>query len=151
MVSLGQRLNWAQVGTLLGPVQDQETLRLLTQLVRKHEERLPLIFTSVQLSGRPDKVVKYLMTYGNTGLDDLNETLRFGSGALRELFARNQRLYTSSVPYQLGVDLAWRLPGLAIALRWLMLLAGGFLLAASIHYWRTVPLLEQPLQVRGFH
>ena len=37
-------------------------------------------------------------------------------------------------------------------MKWLLYLAGGFLLAVALHFARpAVSALEQPLQVRGFH
>lgn len=151
VLSLGQRLNWAQLASFIGPVPDAETLRLLTQIVRRNEGRLPLVFTAVLLSGQPGPLVDYLMSYSSSGMEDVSESLRYGTGGVRELLSRKERLYLSPFPARLAVDLAWHSHGVALALRWALLLGGGFLLAAAVHYGRRVPDLEEPLQVRGFH
>lgn len=151
VLSLGQRMNWAQIVAFVGPMEDAETLRVLTQLIRKNESRLPLVFSAAHLSGQPGAITKYLMTYGATGFNDLGESLKHGAGGVRELVRRNERLYISSMPQLLAVDLAWHSHPVALGIRWGMLLLGGVLVAAAFHYGHRVPDLEEALQVRGFH
>jgi hypothetical protein len=44
------------------------------------------------------------------------------------------------------------MPRLALTVKWFFYLAGGYLLAAALHFARpTASALERPLQVRGFH
>src|SRR5262249_25998309 len=51
-----------------------------------------------------------------------------------------------------GTGLCWRMPWVALGLKWLCFLAGGFLIAIAFHFVRRpVSGLERPLQVRGFH
>jgi len=51
-----------------------------------------------------------------------------------------------------AAELCWRMPRLALTLKWLFYLAGGYLLAAALHFARpAASVLERPLQVRGFH
>jgi hypothetical protein len=97
-------------------------------------------------------------------MNDLAASLHYGAGGVKELIKRDQRLKESWLSRQaaaggpvgqavLGLaDLSLRSPRLALALKWFFYLAGGFLLAAALHFGRpTVPRLERPLQVRGFH
>jgi len=56
------------------------------------------------------------------------------------------------VVYHSAVDYSWHEPQSALALKWLLYLAAGFLLAMALHFARpAVSPLERPLQVRGFH
>ena len=156
LMSLGQRFNWSQLSLFLGRIENPETLRLLTNLARGADGHLPTLFAAVQVSGRPADVVHYLMTYSQTGPGDLAAALRFGAGGLNELLTRGERLSASSLGRRfgldpLGVQYCWREPGLALSMKWLLYLAGGFLIAAALHFARRIPALERPLQVRGFH
>ncbi|HWX18695.1 MAG TPA: hypothetical protein VN578_02200 [Candidatus Binatia bacterium] len=172
LMSLGQRFNWGQVAEFVGQVQDSETLRLLANFVRTAEapssagagEKPAVLFAAVELSGEPAAVARYLSDYSQTGLKDLGTSLRFGAGGVNELLRRNQRLYSSALRQQVAsvfpfsgivhsaLEYGWRTPWFALTLKWLLYLAGGFLLAAALHYGRApVPVLEEPLQVRGFH
>jgi hypothetical protein len=49
------------------------------------------------------------------------------------------------------LDYCWLRPWFALSFKWLFYLSGGYFLAAALHVTRSVPVLEQPLQVRGFH
>ena len=160
LMSLGQRFNWGQLVEFVGPVQDAETLRLLANLVRRSEGHLPALFAAVQLSGQPARVAAYLMSYSQTGLNDVGASLRFGAGGVNELLRRNQRLHHSrfgnlapgNAVSSTAADLCWRMPVAGLIMKWFLYLAAGFLLAAALHYARPLAsALEQPLQVRGFH
>lgn len=162
LMSLGQRFNWGQLLALADSIADPESLRQLTNFIRRGDG-LAVIFGAVQLSGQPAKVAQYLMTFSQTGLGDLGESLRFGTGAVNELLRRNQRLSsfgvreTAAASAPLHTICAWmagcslRTPRLALATKWLLYLGSGFLLAVAVHLARKVPELERPLQVRGIH
>ena len=164
LMSLGQRFNWGQLVTFVGQIQDAETLRLLANLARQSDGQLPVLFAAVQLSGRPARVAAYLMKFSQTGMKDLGASLRFGAGGVKELLQSNRRLHSSgfrrqmarlapfATVFSLASDLCWRNLRLALTVKWLLYLAGGFLLAAALHYARPpASALERPLQVRGFH
>lgn len=159
VMSLGQRLNWGQLGTFMQPIQEPETLRRLAHLVRRSDVRLASLFTAVQLTGDPAGIAKYLMNFGETGQTDLGISLRYGAGGVHELLRRNQRLCGPVLerhqPAALARSLpqfAWLQPSPALAVKWFLYLAGGFLFAMALHVVRpAVSALEQPLQVRGFH
>jgi hypothetical protein len=164
LMSLGQRFNWGQLERFVARIEDPETLRLLGHFVRHAESQLPVLFSAVELSGEPAAVARYLMNFGQTGLTELGASLRYGAGGLNELVRRNQRYYVSSVrdslagyvPFGAVIDLAsvyaWRTPFWALAVKWLLYLIGGFLLAVAVHFARPAAVaLERPLQVRGFH
>ena len=164
LMSLGQRLDWAQLAELVGPIENADTLRQVAGFARRNEAQLPALFSAVELSGSAAAVCKYLADFSQTGMKDVTESLRFHAGGLNELLKRHEPLYFSSLRRQVtgaapwaamfsvAVDCCWRAPGLAIAIKWLLYLMSGFLLAAAMHFGRpAVSVLEQPLQVRGFH
>jgi hypothetical protein len=162
VLSLGQRFNWGQLCVFIGSIEEPETLRLQTILVRKAARQLPILFSAVQLSNQPRAVAKYVMDYSQTGLDDLGAALRFGVGGVNELLRRNLRLdesvYTFDQVLPLGAfssfatTLAWKAHFPALALKWILYLVAGFLFAAALHFARRPASgLEEPLQVRGFH
>jgi hypothetical protein len=152
LLSLGQRFNWGQLSAFLIGVRDAQTLHELTENARKADRQLPVLFTATQVSGNPAGVSKYLMTFSQTGLRDLGASLRFGSGGVNELLRLRHRLDQASGLPVLGVGLVWRMPWIALGLKWLLYVSAGFLLALAFHYARRpVPELEEPLEVRGFH
>ncbi|MGH7953619.1 MAG: hypothetical protein ACREFE_17115, partial [Limisphaerales bacterium] len=164
-MSLGQRLNWDQLVVFVGKIENVGTLHALADQARKTDDRLPVLFCSVILSGQPTEIAKYLMNFSQTGLKDLAASLRFGAGGVNELLQRNQRLYNGSgfrqrlieydpfgAFYYFAANDCYRLPQLALAVKWSFYLLAGFLLALALHFSRpVVSLLERPLQVRGFH
>jgi hypothetical protein len=152
LMSLGQRLNWNQLVTFVSRIQDAEMLHLLTDQVRNAGGQLPVLFSSVLLSGRPADVAKYVMNFGQTGLNDLGASLRYGAGGVNELLQRDQRLYSTGFRHQIALGYSLRVPWLAFAMKWLAYLLSGYLFAAALHFARpAVSSLERPLQVRGFH
>ena len=175
LMSLGQRLNWCQLAQFVGRIDDAQTVHWLADFMRSAKatppktgeaptEKVATLFAAVDFSGDPAGVAKYLTNYSRTGLKDLGVSLRFGAGGVNELLKRNERVYSSGLlqkaravfPLSLfsrfALEYSWRMAWFALTIKWLLYLAGGFLLAAALHYGRgAVPLLEQPLQVRGFH
>jgi hypothetical protein len=164
LMALGQRLNWDQLAVFAGQLKDTETLRLLANLAQQNEGKFPELFALTVVSGKPEAVAAYLLKFSQTGWNDLARALRSGAGGVDELLRRDQRLYSSAwrerlsaqAPFGAMFDLAayycWRTPQIALMVKWLLYLAGGCLLAASLHYARRpAAVLERPLQVRGFH
>jgi hypothetical protein len=152
VMSLGQRFDWGQLAEFVAPIEDSETLRLLTNFARKDAPQLPVIFSAVELSRNPVGVAKYLMAFSQSGMADLGAGLRYGAGGLNELLRRGQRMSNSALSPKIGLESCLRTPWFALSVKWLSFLAGGFLLAAGMHFARpSVSPLERPLQVGGFH
>jgi len=82
---------------------------------------------------------------------------------IRDSLKRNQQLCHSRFCEQVGRlapsgrasafvrDFSRNTPRLALAVKWLLYLLGGFLLAAALHFARRVTPLAKPLEVRGMH
>ena len=163
-LSLGDRLNWDQLVAFVAQIQDTGTLHQLAGQVRNAGEQLPVLFAAVQLSGKPAAVAKYLAKFNQTGTEDLRASLHDGAGGVRELAQRGQRLFNSDLErhvtafdpfgafFFFAAGCAFQTPWLALTLKWLCYLLGGFFLAGAFHFAQpAVSFLEQPLQVRGFH
>lgn len=161
-MSLGQRFNWGQLTIFVRRIHDVETLRGLTELVRR-DENVPVLYATVCLTDNASGVAKYLTRFGATGLNDLRWSLRHGAGGVNELLRRNQQLCSSRLCErvdQLAISVRWlsfvsenapRQPWLALAEKWLLYLLGGCFLAAALHFVRPVPAWERPLEVQGLH
>src|SRR5439155_26159766 len=92
LMSLGQRLNWGQLAVLARQIEQGRTFRLFADVLRKSEEQLPVLFSAVVLSGKPEAVAGYLTEFSRTGMTDLGLSLRFGSGGVQELLRRHARI-----------------------------------------------------------
>jgi hypothetical protein len=163
-MSLGQRLNWGQLAEFVDQIEDAGTLHKLTGFLRNSQDRAPVLFSVVQFADKAPWIARYLTDFGKTGFDDLATSLRYGSGGVNELLRRDQQLHRprlfseSAGPpvlrhvYTFSLDYCLRWPWIALTVKWLLYLAGGFLLAMALHWVRPVgSVLERPLQVRGFH
>ncbi len=163
LMSLGQRFNWGQLTAFVHHVETPDALSLLASQARNAGAQLPLLFAAVDLSKEPAAVADYAGLFNQRGLNDLGTSLRFGAGGLDELLRRQRLIYDSRIregltafaPGQFfsraATDYALRAPWFAITVKWFFYLSAGFLMAAAMHVARTVPVLEEPLRVRGFH
>ena len=161
LMSLGQRFDWGQLATFVENLNNTETLRVLTVLVRR-DESVPVIYAAVCLTGNGGGVAKYLSNFSKTGLNDLRLSLTYGAGGVNQLLQGNRRLCDSPICERMaavsartlptfGSTFALRAPGQALAAKWFLYLLGGFFLAVAFHCARRVTVLEKPLEVRGFH
>jgi hypothetical protein len=164
LVSLGQRFNWDQLTAFLADVPDAASLHQLAEVARGADEKLPVLFAAVQLSGAPAAVARYVTKFPKTGLQDLGATLCYGATGIKELAQSGRQIYqppwrqwlAARNPfggfYYFAAMRALHRPDFALAAKWLFYLAAGFLFALVPHYLQpAVSPLEQPLQVRGFH
>jgi hypothetical protein len=136
---------------------------LLASQARNAGQQLPLLFAAVDLSKEPAAVADYVNRFSPQGLSDLGKSMRFGAGGLNELLRRHQLIYDSKIRdgimafdparyfSRAATDYALREPWFALTVKWFFYLSAGFLMAAAVHVARTVPVLEEPLRVRGFH
>jgi hypothetical protein len=85
LLSLGKRLDWAQLGELLRRTESPKTVGEYAHLARVAPDELPLIYAAALFSGSADPVATYLIKYGKTGLADLRLALAAGQGAVNQL------------------------------------------------------------------
>ena len=161
LMSLGQRFDWGQLATFVENINNTDTLRILTALVRR-DESVPVVYAAVCMTGNGAGVARYLSNFSKTGLNDLRLSLSYGVGGVNQLLQSNRRLCDSPVCERMaalsarslptvGLTFALREPGQALAAKWFLYLLGGFFVAVAFHYARCVTVLEKPLEVRGFH
>lgn len=141
LLSLSQRLNWNQLAEIVTPVKELETLGILSAQARNIENRLPILFSAVVLTGKPKAITGYLTQYSKTGLNDLEASLRYGSGGVGELLHRNQQLVQSKIIshavnhpafgayFRFLLDCCWQLPLMSLLAKWVFYAIAGFLVA----------------------
>lgn len=164
VLTLGQRMNFGQLSAFLARVDDADTLSLLAALAREREGDIPTLFSAVQLAADLKALSNYVRMNRPSAMADFARVVPLNSGAMKEMLQRQQRLHESPLqtwatrwlPVQGFVweaaEYAWLLPWVALSLKWLLYLGGGFLLAAAAHFaWPKPGPLERPLQVKGFH
>jgi len=164
MMSLGQRLNWEQLVVFVHRVDDPQTLdRLAVEMRNVGATNLPLLFAAVELSQQPGAVAAYLGQFSQTGLADLGTSVNFGSGAVDELFARNQRIYNSNLRgrvaaaapvsyfFRAATNYALRLPRFAVTVKWFLYFLGGFLIAVARRLVWISPMNGERSRSRGFY
>ncbi len=162
LISLGQRLNWGQVAELTRHIGDANALGAIAGVIRTAGERLPVLYSGVELSGKPADVAGYALTFSQTGLTDLAASLRYGAGGVDALLQSGKQLSTSTwreaaihmAPlrafYDVAARCASRTPGVAMAIKWFLYFSSGFYLAMALHFVRPTRWdAEQPAPARG--
>ncbi len=163
-LSLGQRFNWDQLTAFVAEIPDAGTLHRLADNIRTADDKLPVLFAAVQLSGKPEAVADYLEKFKDTGMTDLGASLHYGAGGVGELLKNQQRFYDPPFErrviafnpfgaiYFFAAGIGFKQPWLALADKWFLYLLAGFFMAAALHFARpAISALERPLQVRGIH
>jgi hypothetical protein len=162
MLSLGQRLNWGQTAAILRRIEDANTLHEVGGVFRTAGNQLDVVYSAVDLSGKPAQVAEYTQNFSQTGLGDLGTSLRYGAGGVDELLARNRQLYSSDWRRQMresetgravsdfAADYSLKAPQAAMALKWFFYLSAGFYLALALHFLRPARWdMQQPAPARG--
>ena len=151
ILSLGRRFNWAQLVAFARRIETPATLHILTEQLRQDDDSAGL-FAVVEQSAEPEGVARYLTTFSQSGMKDLQAGLRYGTGGVRHLLHANRRFYVGHFRPAFALDFCLHNPRTALTLKWGLYLASGFALALSIHFARRkLTGLEWPPQVRGVH
>ena len=140
VLSLGKRLDWAQLGELLRRTETTKTVGEYAHLARVAPDQLPVIYTAALFSGSADRVATYLITYGKAGLEDLRLALADGQGAVNQLLLWQVPVNRGAGA---GLDTAATLvllhPRLMIVLKYLGYVLGAFLLFRGLDRWIVAP------------
>src|SRR5207244_12845276 len=88
LLSLGRRLDWAQLAELVRRTDSAKTLGEYAHLARVAPDQLTLIYAAAFFSDSADRVAAYLIEFGRSGLVDLKLALSYGQGAVRQLLLR---------------------------------------------------------------
>ncbi len=140
LLSLGRRLDWAQLAELVRRTDSTKTLGEYAHLARVAPDQLPLIYAAALFSDSADRVAAYLIEFGKAGLEDLKLALASGQGAVRQLVVRKVPVnHTESPTLDFAAELALAHPQLLLALKYLGVLAGVWLLLRGLDRWLLGP------------
>lgn len=144
LLSLGKRLDWAQLAELLRGTDSTKTVGEFAHLARVAPDQLPVIYAAALFSGSADQVAVYLIQFGKPGLEDLRLALGYGQGAVHQLLHRqvpvNRRAAT-------GLDtmaaLALLHPQVMIVAKYLGFLLGVYLIFRGLDRWIVSPMPDK--------
>lgn len=143
LLSLGRRFDWGALNALLRESVDTATLRGLAGAFRDHDSDLPVIYSAMLISGQPARVLDFLQRYPQTAGGDITYALRSGKAGLQSLLALNLRIFYPETQHRPEIFAAslriWSSlygfnPGLALAVKYALVLAGGFFWALAGFY-----------------
>jgi hypothetical protein len=144
VLSLGQRLDWAQLSELLRGTEDTKTLGEFAHLARVDPDQLPIIYTAALFSGSADQVAAYLITYGKTGLADLRLALAQGQGAVHQLMRRQVPVnHGPGAGLDTAASLALLHPRVMLIVKYLGFLLGAFLVFRGLDRWIVSPVSDR--------
>jgi hypothetical protein len=140
LLSLGRRLDWAQLSELLRRTDSVKTVGEYAHLARSAPDQLPLIYSAALFSDSADRVSAYLIQFGKAGLDDLTQALRFGQGAVTQLLVHQVPVNRSpSAGFSFGTELALTHPQLMLGLKYLGYFLGVWLVLRGLDRWLVAP------------
>lgn len=143
MLGASQRLDWASLGSWTRLARDPVTFMRATTLLRRSPEHASLTFSVALLSERPDWLADYYEQFGDECWADLERALPWGRESLRYMLGEQLPIYDgpawwSDADMPPEGDPSWKLISFcadyrpaAIAIKILVLLAAGMLLAAG--------------------
>lgn len=140
LLSLGRRLDWAQLSELMRRTNDTATVGQYAHLARVAPEDFPQMYVAALFSGSADRVASYLIQYGETGLQDLRMALSHGQGAVQQLMLR-QVPVNHSVDAGIGTaaSIVMQHPHAMLVVKYLLYFLGAFLVFRGLDLWIVAP------------
>ena len=140
LLSLGKRLDWAQLGELLRRSDGTKTVGEYAHLARVGSEQFPLMYVAALFSGSADRVASYLIRYGKTGLEDLRLALAEGEGAVSQLLLRQVPVnHALNARIGIAASLVLLHPKAMLVVKYLGYLLGAFLVFRGLDRWVLSP------------
>jgi hypothetical protein len=128
LLSLGKRLDWAQLTELMRRVESTKTVGEFAHLGRRAPDDLALIYTAALFADSADRVAAYLLRYGRAGLDDLRFALAQGRGAVQQILSRQVPINREAGPtLSAAATLGLLYPRWMLALKYACFVLGAFL------------------------
>lgn len=127
LLSLGKRLDWAQLTELMSRVENTRTVAEFAHLGRRAPDDLAVIYTATLFSDSADRVAAYLLRFGRAGLDDLRLALGEGRDAVRQLLMRQVPVNRDAGP-AIGAlaNFSLHYPRLLLGLKYFGFFVGAF-------------------------
>lgn len=136
VLSLGRRLDWAQLAELMRRTDSAKTVNEYAHLARVAPDQLPLIYAAALFSDSADRVAAYLIEFGKAGLEDLTLALASGQGAVKQLLLQKVAVNRSGNTRMVaGAELALTHPQLMLGLKYLGFFCGVWLLLRGLDRW----------------
>ena len=144
LLSLGKRLDWAQLSELLRSTDNTKTVGEFAHLARVAPDQLPVIYAAALFSGSADQVAAYSIQYGKVGMDDMRLALADGQGAVQQLMLR-QVPVNHGAGSGLGTAAALVLfhPKIMLVVKYLGYLLGAFLIFRGLDRWIVSPTADR--------
>ncbi|MEO6874309.1 MAG: hypothetical protein ABI222_05760 [Opitutaceae bacterium] len=144
LLSLGQRLDWAQLSELLRGTENVKTVGEFAHLARVAPDQFTTIYAAALFSGSADQVAAYSIQYGKTGIDDLRLALASGQGAVRQLVLRQVPVnHGAGAGLETGAALALLHPHVMLGVKYLGFLLGAFLIFRGLDRWIISPVPDR--------
>lgn len=140
VLSLGKRLDWAQLGELLRRTDNTKTVGEYAHLARVAPDQFSLIYVAALFSNSADRVASYLLKFGKAGLEDLRLASASGQGAVNQLLLR-QAPVNHSVNAGMGTAASLVLlnPRAMLVVKYLLYFLGAFLIFRGLDLWIVAP------------
>jgi hypothetical protein len=140
LLSLGRRLDWAQLSELLRRTDSVKTVGEYAHLARVAPVELPLIYAAALFSDSADRVAAYVIQFGKAGLEDLTLALGYGQGAVRQLLLHQVPVNRSAgASFGAAAAVALTHPQLMLALKYLGYFVGVWLVLRGLDRWLIAP------------
>ncbi len=141
LLTMARRLDWGTMQAVIQRFEDVPQMHGFAERLGRFQSQSQqsVWVSSLLLAEQPGRVLDYLNTWGEPGLDDLSEALSYGVGGLNTLLKHQGRIY--SVP----TSVVWRnVPGLdgwvrgflpmplaGLYFKYLLTFTGGFLVLSA--------------------
>lgn len=149
MFALAKRLTWDQLTLFITRFDSLAALNVAVRWVQENEARLPVLFTEIAMSKRPDQVSSYLTGFGDAGYNDMRYALGSGSAAFDRLLELQQPVYHSELrqgflkaiglaqSYETLTKMSANSPWLTLFLKFDLLFFGAFLVVYGARRFRN--------------
>jgi hypothetical protein len=140
VLSLGKRLDWAQLAELLRRTENTKSVGEYAHLARVAPDEFPLIYVAALFSGSADRVASYLIQYGKTGMEDLRLALGNGQGAVNQLMLRQVPVnHALNAGIGTAASLVMLHPKAMLVVKYLGYLLGAYLVFRGLDLWIVSP------------
>lgn len=140
ILSLGQRLNWDQMVSLLDYIESVGQLETVAAYSRNSDEQFSWVYASIILEKSAERIIQYLDTHTEAGLEHLGMALGFGSLSVTYLLDSEQAIQVPLRRLVMADHLPWILdnhnwlrwcaahPGVALVFKAVLTLLSAFCL-----------------------